>query len=936
MLNCIKRPFYFVLLLLTLLVEAVCTAQSNPIKPIAPAEADTLFDYRLTTLDNGLTVVTLEDFSAPLVAVQVWYAVGSKDEQSDRQGYAHMFEHMMFKGTDRVGDEDHFNFIRKVGGACNAYTSFDQTVYLQTLPSRELELALWLEAERMAFLRIDQEAFDTERKVVEEELRMGENRPYGNVFKKMAAALFSVHPYRWTPIGNIAHLRATSVADLRAFWNTYYVPNNATLLIVGAIKHADAVKAAERYFGWIPAGPKPPRIDIVEPMPAVARTIIIDDENAPAGQTILAWRTVPVGHPDETALDALSEILGGGNSSRVYRKLVAESQIAVDAGSWAYNLQQAGLFSVSATLPPTSEEYEIALAALETELEAIRTAGIHPEELEKARNQLLKRTVTSALGVENKARMLGSAAVTLGNIARVNTLLEDIRAVTAEDVQRVANRWLGKEKVFRFIVKKNADGMLSARKDNEDALITAKPETLAPPPGRAGVERLETFPHAAPFAAFGSSVFDLPFEEAKLPNGLTVMVVSNRQTPYVSMTLGIQNGAWTEYKPGLAAMTLAMLTRGTATRSEAQLASELERYAITLSGSADRDNAIVSMDCLSEHLERAMTLARDVVQCPAFDAKELAKLLTQEIAGLKIRLQNPDYLAETHFYQAVFGEHPYGRPVKGTPEQLEQLGTDDLRLWWQKFARPDQATLIFAGDITLPQAMRLAEANLGDWKTDQVETGLMLPDVPPPSPTRIVLVDRPGSAQTQLRVGHLGITRRQQPDYFYALLAGNYFGGSFNSRLNDSLRIQRGLTYGANGGFTPMMMAGVFEIATFTRNDAVAESVKVIIDQVRQFQTLPPTEDEFNQTRSFFLGSFARHRETPQQIARDLWMMQSQRLGRDYLKTLFDAIEKASPADCIAFAQKTVRPEELLIVAVGDASAIKESLEQIAPVTVVK
>jgi len=932
----LRRPFCFLCLVLTLLVEALCTAQSNPVKPVAPTDAGVLFDYRQTTLENGLTVITLEDFSAPLVAVQVWYAVGSKDEQPDRQGYAHMFEHMMFKGTDRVGDEDHFNFIRKVGGACNAYTSFDQTVYLQTLPSRELELALWLEAERMAFLRIDQETFDTERKVVEEELRMGENRPYGNVFKKMAAELFSVHPYRWTPIGNIAHLRATSVADLRAFWNTYYVPNNATLIIVGAVKHADAVKAAKRYLGWIPAGPQPPRIDIVEPTPTDARTIIIDDENAPSGQTILAWHTVPAGDPDETALDFLSEILGGGNSSRVYRRLVADSQMAVEAGSWAYNLQQAGLFSVSATLPPTSEAYETVLAALEAELDAIRTEGVRPEELEKARNQLLKRTVTSALGVENKARMLGSAAVTVGNVARVNTLLDEIRAVAADDVQRVANRWLGKNKAFRFIVRKNADGMLSARKDKEDAPVTAEPETIAPPPGRPGAVRPATFPAAAPFANVGSTVFDLPSQEAKLPNGLTVMVVSNRKTPYVTATLGINNGAWTEHKPGLAAMTLAMLTRGTTTRSEAQLAAELEQYAITLSGSADRDNAVVSMDCLSEHLERAMTLTADVVLNPAFDPQEFAKLLTQEIAGLKIRLQDPDYLAETAFYKAVFGEHPYGRPVKGTPEELRRLSTEDLKLWWQKFARPDQATLIFAGDITLTQAVRLAETHLGKWKTDLVEMGLMLPDIPQPSPTHIVLVDRPGSVQTQLHVGHLGITRRQQPDYFYGLLAGNYFGGSFNSRLNDNLRVKRGLTYGAQGGFTPLTMAGTFEISTFTRNEAVAESVKVIIEQVRQFQTVPPSQEEFNQTRSFFLGSFARHRETPQQIARDLWMMQSQRLGGDYLKKLFAAIEKATPQDCVAFAQKNVRPDELVIVAVGDAAAIKERLEEIAPVTVVK
>ena len=931
-----KHLLRFVAIAFLLSASAVCLSRAVPLQPQSPAAAEKAFDYRHITLDNGMNVISLEDFSSPIVAVQVWYAVGSKDEQPDRQGYAHMFEHMMFKGTDRVAQDEHFNFIRKVGGTCNAYTSFDQTVYTQCLPSKELELALWLEAERMSFLKIDQDGVNTERKVVEEELRMGENRPYGNVFKKVAAELFTVHPYRWTPIGNLAHLRATSVADLRAFWNRYYLPNNATLVVVGAVKHSDVQKMAERYFGWIPAGPQPPRVAIDEPQPTAARTIVIEDENAPAGQVMLAWRTVPIGHPDETALEFLSEILGGGNSSRVYRRLVAESQTAVEAGSWAYTMQQAGLFSIDATLPPSSENYEIALSSLAEQLEKIQTQGVSEEELEKARNQLLKRSVTEALSVENKARLLGTAAVTMGDLPRVNTVLDDIRAVTGDDVRRVANRWLNKDRVFRFIIKMNAEGMAAARKDDDAAPITAEAEHVAPPPGREGVVRGTAFPAQAPFSKSDATLFDLPFKEAKLPNGLTVMAVSNPKAPFVSVMLGIRNGAWTERKPGTAAMTLAMLTRGTKQHSEAELAAQLEQYAITLAGFANKDNAAVSMDCVTEHLERGVGLMAKVVLEPAFDKEEFDKLLTQEITGLKIRQQDPSYLAECRFNKAVFGEHPYSRPVKGTPQQLEQLSADDLKLWWSKFARPDQSTLIFAGDITLPQAVKLAKTHLGKWKTDLVEMGLLLQDIPQPQPTHIVLVNRPGSAQAQLRVGHLGITRRQQPDYFISMIAGGYFGGSFNSRLNENIRVKRGLTYGAHGGFNPLNMAGTFEIGTFTRNESVVETIEVILEQVRQFRTVPPTDKEFNDTRSYLFGSFARNREMPQQVARDLWMIESQNLSRDYFRRLFGTIEKATPEDCITLTQKVVHPDALTIVVVGDAGILKDKLEKIAPVTVVQ
>ncbi|HDS84696.1 MAG TPA: insulinase family protein [Phycisphaerales bacterium] len=919
-----------------LIFAAFCFGMSNPVKPDVSTTADRLFDYQLITLDNGMRVITVEDFSAPIAAVQVWYEVGSKDEQSDRQGYAHMFEHMMFKGTDRVSADGHFNTIRKVGGTCNAYTSFDQTVYIQTLPAHELELALWLEAERMAFLKIDQDNVDTERKVVEEELRMGENRPYGTLFKKIYGELFTQHPYRWTPIGNIAHLRATSVADLRAFWNRYYLPNNATLVIVGAVKHQDARQMAERYFGWIPAGPQPPRVSIEEPRPSIARTIVIDDENAPAGRVMMVWRTVPTGHPDETALDFLSEILGGGKSSRVYRRLVAEQQLAVEAGSWSQTLQQAGLFSIYATLSPTSEDYETVLAGLSEQLERIQQHGVTEDELEKARNQLLRNVVTATLSVESKARLIGTAAVTMGDVSRVNRLLDDIRAVTADDVRRVADEWLGKDRVFRFIVKKNEDGMLSARLDNDAAPITAEPERVSPPPGRPGVERPNDFPKTPPFAQSDPQIFDLPYRETTLGNRLKVLTVSNHKTPFVSVMLGLPNGAWTEHKPGLAAMTLEMLTRGTENYTEAELARKLDHYAVTLNGAADKDNATVSMSALTEHLEQGMDLMAEVVLKPTFAQDEFEKLLAQEITDLTIRRQDPRYVAETWFYKAVFGDHPYSRPIKGTPPQLERISSDDLKLWWRKFARPDQAALIFAGDITPRQAAALARKYFGQWETELVETGLILADIPQPGPNHILLVDRPGSAQAQLRVGHLGITRDQQPDYFYTLMAANYFGGSFNSRLNENIRVKRGLTYGAQGWFGALRMAGTFEISTFTRNESVMETLEVIFEQIAEFRTVAPTETEFNDTRSYLLGSFARNRETPQQIARDLWLIESQRLGRDYFKKLFGAIEAATPNDCIRITQKIVKPDKLTIVVVGDAAVLKERLETIAPVEIVQ
>ena len=909
-----------------------CAGQGNSPQPEPSGEK--LFDYRQITLDNGMNVITLEDFSCPIVAVQVWYHVGSKNEKPDRQGYAHMFEHMMFKGTDVVGEQDHFNLLRKVGGTCNAYTSFDQTVYHQVVPSDEVELALWLEAERMGFLKIDQYAFDTERKVVEEELRMGENRPYGNVFKKLFEAFFDAHPYRWTPIGKLAHLRATSVDDLRQFWFTYYIPNNATLIIVGDIKHEKAQKLAKHYFGWIPAGPQPQPVTVKEPPQTEPKEIVIDDENAPAGKVLLGWRTVPAGTRDETVLNSLSQILGSGHSSRLYRALVAETQMAVDAGSSTYNLQQDGIFVAEATLPPTSEDYDGVMDALIEQIKKIQSGGIADAELEKARNQMAKHLVTSGLSIESKARMLGSAAVTVGDVNTVNTKLDEIHSVTQEDIVRAAKEYLAWDQVLRFTIKQNV-GMEHARKDDEAAEITAEPELDAPKPGRTGVKRPDRFPKKPPTDNQVKASFELDYEKGTLDNGLKVRVIPNHEVPFVSVMLGLTNGAWTDTTPGTAAMTLSMLTRGTETYSEAQLAAELEQYAISLSGSATMDTATVGMNCTTEQLNRGMKLLAEVVLEPTFPQSEFGKLLQQKISDLNIKEQDPRYLADRYLDEFLFGQHPYARPADGTVETIRKLNIEDLKQWWNVYAQPAFATLIFGGDITKDQAVQLANASFGTWES--VPITMSEPIAPPPAKsTTIYIINRPGSAQAQIKVGQLGITRRQQPDYFISLLAGTYFGGSFHSRLNENIRVKRGLTYGAWGGYRAENMAGTFQVSTFTKNESAKETIKVILEQIKEFQTVKPTDSEFYDTRSYFIGSFAGQRETPQDIARDLWLIESQNLGSDYFKKLFDALDNATKQDCLDLTQKTLDPDKLAIVVVGDAEQLKESLSEIAPVNVIK
>lgn len=892
------------------------------------------FDYKEITLDNGLKVLTLEDFSCPIVAVHLWYHAGSKDEQPDRQGFAHMFEHMMFRGTDRLGPTDHFDLIHATGGNCNAYTSFDNTTYVQELPANQLELALWLEAERMTFLKIDQSNFDTERKVVEEERRLGLNRPYGTAPEKLLSEVFKKHPYQWTPIGRIPHLRAASVGELRDFWTRFYVPNNATLVIVGAVKHADAQAAARKYLGWIPKAPEPPHVTIQEPPVEKPMNLVIKEDNAPAPIVGVLYRGVPVGDDDYLALQLLGTILGGGESSRVYRDLVAERRLAVMAVGGAFALEQDGFVGAGAVLSPLGGKLDQVQEALRTHLEKLRTEPVTEEELTKARNQMLRGQVTETLTVVSKAQALGGAAVLEHDPARLNSRMEKIRKLTTADLQKVAQKYFDPQHEIRARIEGNLLGTLFGKKNTEEsAPITAQPETVAPPPGRPGVTRPADWPTAPPKAKALDIDPALHYAAKTLSNGMRVVVVENHEVPFVDVQFGLRYGAWTETKPGTAEMAMGMLTKGTTRHKDKELAEELETYAISLAGSADIDNSAVNMSCLPEHLDRGMTLLAETLSQSTFPEDEFDKLRQQVLTGLAISTAEPSYVADREFRKQLFGTHPYARTPSGETSDVQALDVEALRQWWHKFIRPDAGVLIFSGDVTPEAAYALAESKLGGWKADGPPPEVSMPAVPPRQAKHIYIVDKPG-VQCQIRAGHIGITRAD-PDYFTTRVASSYFGGAFSARLNETIRVKKGLTYGANGGWSAQRKAGQFRVSTFSKVETTTEAVAAVLAEIDRLRDEAPSDKELELARSFILGSFAAERETPEQVAGQIWSVIANDLPEDYYARLLKAVSGTTAAECLAAAKRTVDPNEVIVVVVGPAAQIKEGLEKLAPVTVV-
>lgn len=937
------------------------TAMAGVVLALA-APVSARYEFQERVLENGMRVITLEDFSCPVVAVQVWYHVGSKNEDPQRQGFAHMFEHMMFRGTERLGPTDHFNFVRGTGGNCNAYTSFDQTVYVNYVPADQLPLVLWLEAERMAFLRINEYGFSTERKVVEEERRLGLNRPYGTVFEKVLPVIFKVHPYRWTPIGRIPHLRAARVEELQAFWDRYYVPNNATLVIVGAVPHEKAQRMAEEAFGWIPRFPDPPPLDVSEPPQTEPREILVEEPKGPAPVVGYAFRAVPVKHPDFIPLQVATSILGEGQSSRLYVDLVKEQKLAMYAGAAAVGFEDEGVVAVGAVLKPFGNRVK-AMNALTRQIRRMREEPVSERELRKAINRLLRQQVTQSLTVASKASRLGFAAVIYGDTDWVNREPEAIRSVTREDVQRVCQKYFIKERSTKVYVKPSVAGMLKSLvgggpAEDEGAPPPPEPATGPDDPGPPSVKdalrRPEALPDKPPVAAVRPAlpkiedvgIYDRARARAedvrdvvpahRLPNGLRVVVVENHEVPFVTMQLGLLDGAWTEDPdmPGVAAMACAMITEGTENYTARELADELETYAISLSGYADMDYASVTASCLSEQVERAMRLLAEVVQRPTFPEEEFRIRLDQTRTAKMVSEKEPGYVADRELRRRIFREHFYARTASGELADLDNLRREALPRWWREHVRPDRAVLYVAGDIERADAFRLAERYLGEWEAVREPAPPDVPDVPEPAPTRIFLVDRPGLVQSEIRIGHIGITRKDSA-YFATRVFNQVFGGSFASRLNDALRVKRGLTYGIRGGFEADRFAGRFVIRTFSKTPKTAEALRVILDEIQRIKTEPPTPEEMQAARNYLLGSFAVSRETPGSIIDDLWLLEREGLPADYFVRYLDAVATTDASTVASIAGRLVRGDRLAIVVVGDAARIRDALAEIAPVTVI-
>jgi len=916
------KSFAFVLVATVLATSLVGDAQQ---RAVGTQNDIPQLRFEKFTLPNGLDVILSEDHRLPLTAVNLWYHVGPANEGPGRTGFAHLFEHMMFQGSKHVASDTHFKVLEGAGASSiNGTTDFDRTNYFETVPASELELALWLESDRMGYMldQLDQASLSNQQDVVRNERRQSvENQPYGIVDEELYHQLFpKTHPYYADVIGSHADIQAAKLEDVQNFFKLYYAPNNASLAIVGDIDRVATRKLVEKYFGSLKRGNAVPKISVETPAITAERRAIVKDR-VELPRVYMGWITSPIFKDGDADASITANILGGGKASRLYKALVYDKQIAQDVSARQESLMLGSLFQIEATVRPghSAEEVE---KALDEELTRFRESGPGGTEVESARNVIETRiiqrleTLGGFGGVADRLNMYNH------HLGTPDYLAQDLgryRKVTPASVKTFAQQQL------RTSARAVVHGV-PGQPDLGAQVPTPRPAPAAPGTGAESVNPDEPWRDQQPKAA-PSKALQVPVPTSfRLPNGLTVIVSERPGLPIVAANLVLRTGsdANPSDKPGLANFTSAMLDEGTTTRSALQIADEVFQLGGTLATGSTMDSIQVTAGSLKRTFPSMLNLVADVVRRPSFPAEEIERQRASRLAGLVQQRENPNAAANTAMLAALYGHgHAYGFTELGTEASNRAMNAADFQKFWTENFLPNNAALVVSGQITSAELKPLVEKAFGDWQpgtTTRRSLGTLTTTT-----ARLVYVDKPGAPQTQLRVASIGAPR-SAPDYEQLLVMNESLGGLFSSRINLNLREEHGYTYGARSQFLFRRSAGPFLIASGVRTDVTAPAVSEIFKEVRSMRETPLAPDELRLAKDSLIRSLPSEFETSARVTASTANLFIYDLGLDYY-TKYPARVSAVTAEQVkAAAEKYVVPDKLIVVAVGDQSKIGPEL----------
>lgn len=861
--------------------------------------------YTKTTLANGLDVIVRRQGILPLVSLNLWYHVGSKNEERHQRGVAHLFEHLMFEGSEHFPG-DFFKPLQRLGASINGSTSSDRTNYYEDLPAAHLEMAMAMESDRMGHLlpALTDSKLRIQKDVVKNEYRQNyANRPYGQVWRLIAEALYPPnHPYNWLTIGAMEDVEAATRDDLEAFFLRHYVPSNSSLAIVGDVDEDEAIALADRYFGPIAGGTRATRPWAPEVTLGSDAVIRLNDR-VELERIYLAWPTVPQFHDHDAALVLLADILTRGRSSRLYRKLVVEEGLAQDVSSYQSGRELAGSFGLIATLRP-GRSTERALELVDQELLAIGEQGVGEEELDRVLNGRLAGFIyalDNIGGFGGVADRLNAYNIYLGDPGRITSDLVRYQAVTAESIREVATRFLlGRPRVA----------------------LTVRGRSAAPAKG-ASLDR-SVRPAPAPATSFRA-----PLPEVRtLSMGLPLWVIPRHELPIVAMSLVLDAGACRHPtgQAGLAQLAAGMLDEGTTTRSSLDIARAVEQMGTNLTTSCGWDGGYLGLQCLTPHLAHSLDLAADVLRNPTFPEADWQRIHSQTLAALRADRDSADSRGHRALLRCLFpADHPYRIPSDGTIATVERIDRDQAYAFHRRHHGPTGAACVVAGDVDPDEVARLLEERLAGW-ADQARPPVQLVEPPIGAAPRLLLVDRPGAAQAVVRVGHVGVARNH-PAYNDLLVLNHILGGQFTSRLNARLREEKGLTYGIRSHFDFRRGAGPFSVSASLQADRIGEALGDIRGEIEALlDHRPPTPAEVDDARRALIEGQTRGFETPASLASRYATLHLYGLPPDEHARFAERIG-AVTVDSLRSRSGLIRPGAMVAVVVADADLVHASLE---------
>lgn len=876
----------------------------------SPTTADYAIPYTKYVLDNGLTLIVHEDHKAPIVAVNVWYHVGSKDEKPGRTGFAHLFEHLMFNGSENYNDDWFKPFDRVGATGMNGTTNQDRTNYFQVVPVNALEMTLWMESDRMGHLlgAIDQAKLDEQRDVVKNEKRQGENQPYGKVFTTLLKQVYPEgHPYSWSPIGSMEDLNAASVEDVHEWFKTRYGAANATLVIAGAVKPEQVKTLVEKYFGDIEAGP--PQIKLNHwPAKRSGKQEQTMYDRVPQARVYKIWNVPAWGTADADYLGLASSVLSSDKKSRLYNRLVYKERVASDVSAFSFNSEIGGLFGIVASALDAQQLAYIE-QAIDEEVDKFLQDGAKRDELTRIKNGYkadLVRGLERVGGFGGKSDLLARNQVFADDPNFYLKSTDRILNASNEQILGTARKWL-------------SDGEYLLR-------VLPYPSYSNAP---TGVDRSTGLPPVGPAPSVS---FD-QLQRFTLDNGLNVVLAERDNIPVVTMRMMVNAGfaADAGAKPGTANLAMAMLDEGTKDMDALEISSALANLGTDISTSARLDSSNVSMNTIKENLDASLRIFSQIVLDPTFPADELERLKAQQLAAISQEKSSPFGLGFRLLPKLLFGEdHAYGGPFSGSGSEssVASMSVADLQKYHQDWFKAENATLIVTGDISMEELKPKIASAFAKMPSGAAPQKNIAP-VSNPSEPVVYLVDRPGSAQSAI------LAASMLPEYGFAgelplELMNEALGASFNSRINMNLREDKGWSYGARSMVLNTQSDRPFIVRAPVQSDKTAESIAEISKELNDIiSSRPASEDELARAVDKLSLTLPGRWETLASVQGDIAAMVAYDLGDGYWDEYVAGLREVDLAAVNQIAKDLINPAQLTWLIVGDLSSIEEPIREL-------